>query len=185
MPQTVKNLSGVQIAGIVGLCTTVLVVPFVIAGVLAPMKGSDSTTPSSPPAIVYPIVWFVLYVCAGAALALQIYWPTHGSAQLVRVAATLMAAQLLLGFAWPLIRKHCSSNVATWAIVGMLLLAFPGVVLTNQVNGMAASLWAPYVAWLLFALMLMVQDKTISHVMRENAVRGHVSPSPAPSSITH
>jgi len=113
---------------------------------------------SSPPGVVFSVVWPVLYVLAAVALWLQITSPSTAVSPAVQwTGVGLMAAQLILGFAWMPVFASGRHTTATWMIVAMLVLSVTGVTLAAATNAVAGTLWAPYIAWLIFALVLSAQ----------------------------
>lgn len=103
--------------------------------------------PFSPPGILFPIVWTVLYLLMGASdylcrsgegdppLRRQAYW-----------------VQLVLSGIWPFIFFRL--NWFGWALVELIVLLLAVVLLTflsRRVTGVAAGLLLPYVLWVLYA----------------------------------
>lgn len=105
-----------------------------------------------PPPATFGIVWTVLYVLMGIALALV------ASARGAWGRETAFAAfiiQLLLNLAWtPL---FFAANQITWALILLcVLIVAAGITvwLFHRVRPLAAWLMLPYLAWLLFAAAL-------------------------------
>ena len=105
-----------------------------------------------PPAVVFPVVWSVLYAAMGAALAMVLVarrarwrWP----------AVAAFGAQLALNLAWsPL---FFGAHRIGWALADIAALALAVVVtlvLFARVRRNAALLLLPYLAWLCFAGLL-------------------------------
>lgn len=114
--------------------------------------------PSAPPGVAFSVVWPVLYVLAAVALWLQITAPSKTTSPAVQWAGVgLMAVQLVIGFAWMPIFTSGAHKMATWVIVAMLVTSLTGVTLASATNTVAGTLWAPYIAWLIFALVLSAQ----------------------------
>ena len=124
-------------------------------------KTSYAATPppaSAPPGFAFTIVWVLLYGLAAVALWLQITAPTPTVSSAVQwTGVAFMMLQLVIGFAWMPVFAAGHRKYATWMIVGMLMLSGVGIVLAAATNTVAAALWAPYVAWLVFALVLSAQ----------------------------
>jgi tryptophan-rich sensory protein len=113
---------------------------------------------SAPPGATFAIVWPILYILASVALWLQVTSPSAGTSAATQwTGVALMAAQLALGFAWMPVFSAGYGKPATWLIVGMLVLSMTGIVFAGATNGVAAALWMPYIAWLIFALLLSSQ----------------------------
>ena len=122
--------------------------------------------PSAPPGAVFMVVWPVLYALAGVALWLQLVTPSSAGVAVlpaVRWASIcLMAVQLIAGFAWMPLFATGRTKAATWLVLGMLIVSVTGVVLVAGVSGSATALWAPYLVWLTFALVLSAQVNTVT-----------------------
>ena len=107
--------------------------------------------PLSPPSIVFPIVWSILYVLMGigayilsgeknplSATALKFYW-----------------AQLFFNMLWSLFffRLEAFTFAAFWLAI-ILLLTSVLVFLSYKINKKAFFCFLPYLIWLCFALYL-------------------------------
>ena len=135
------------------------ILPPVLVGTLSPIRRSHAwishRPPFAPPAIVFPVVWSLLYIAVASALTLQIFWASEGvRASLKWTALALVCAQLLIGFVWPVVWNRGRTSASIYMILGMLALLVPGIVLTAKVNISAAALWAVMAVWLVFALVL-------------------------------
>lgn len=156
---------GVIAAVVVTMIAFCIVPPSVISSV-APVQSSqawkNARSPSAPPPFVFPIVWFTLYLLAAAALSLQLLMPNPAASGGVRYTALgLLLAQLIIGYAWPLVWNTGNSYGSSFMILAMLALTIPGVVLALRTNLIAGCLWTPLIAWLVFALMLSAQTTAI------------------------
>ena len=105
--------------------------------------------PWSPPPIVFPIVWTVLYALMGLGAA-QI-WLTEPS-QLRSQGLNLFVAQLVVNFFWSLIffDARCFSLAFLWLLL-LWGLVFWMIITYRKVNRRAALLQVPYLLWLTFA----------------------------------
>ncbi len=105
--------------------------------------------PLSPPAIVFPIVWVILYALMGIGAA-QIYLSDpskHRSGSL-----QLYFIQLAVNFLWSIIFFHLQAFggaliwlLALWGLILWMILSF------RKVSPMAAKLQIPYLLWVTFA----------------------------------
>ena len=109
-------------------------------------------SPLSPPAIVFPIVWTVLYALMGISAA-RISLSTQ-SPQRSR-GLNLYIAQLVVNFFWSLIFFNAQAYgfaflwlVLLWVLVLAMILTF------RKVDPVAAWLQIPYLLWLTFAAYL-------------------------------
>ncbi|MBO4954675.1 MAG: tryptophan-rich sensory protein [Clostridia bacterium] len=99
----------------------------------------------SPPAILFPIVWSILYLLMGIS-ALLVYNRGCSSALLV------FCVQLFLNFLWPLLFFNAQ---AFWTAFLLLLLLFVTVlwtvILFYRCRPLAGYLMIPYLLWIAFA----------------------------------
>jgi len=105
--------------------------------------------PLSPPALVFPIAWAILYALMGVSAA-RIYL-TRASAVRTR-GLRLYLLQLAFNFLWSIIFFNFQAFgfafvwlVALWALILMMAFTF------GKVDRTAALLQIPYLAWVLFA----------------------------------
>lgn len=124
----------------------------VISGALT--SGSMKTyeqlqkPPLTPPGILFPIVWTVLYLLMGIGAA-RIY--QTGAAE-VRQALILWGIQLAVSFVWSLIFFNAGAFLAAflwllllWGLVLAMILSF------RALDRTAALLQIPYLLWITFA----------------------------------
>ncbi len=106
--------------------------------------------PLSPPGILFPIVWSVLYVLMGISSA--IVYNSDASPKEKRQALILYGLQLVVNFFWSILffnkRLFLSSFVlllALWGLILAMILRF------YKINKWAALLQIPYLLWVTFA----------------------------------
>ena len=105
----------------------------------------------SPPAILFPIIWPILYVLM--AIAAYLAWAAHPSGW--SVALWWYVAQLIINMLWPLFYFRLG-----WFLFAFfwLLLLIAAVSLTmvgfRHLSKTAYRLMVPYLLWLLFAAYL-------------------------------
>jgi translocator protein len=105
-----------------------------------------------PPPITFPIVWSVLYVLMGVALAMVLSARGAGGRGAAFVA---FVVQLALNLAWsPLFFALHQVGVALGVIVALALALAVTIALFARVRPLAAWLLAPYLAWVCFAAVL-------------------------------
>jgi len=117
------------------------------------MYGETMTRPPlSPPGIVFPIVWTVLYALMGIGAALVYQGPASAAR---RRGLTLFFVQLAFNFLWSIIFFNLQSYglaliwlVALWGLILAMVLAF------RKVDQTAARLQIPYLLWVTFAAYL-------------------------------
>ena len=109
--------------------------------------------PLSPPTVVFPIVWAILYILMGAALYLVL--TSDAKREERQNAAQLFFLQLLFNFLWPII---FFSFQTFWAAVLCLIIMIVLIVMTirafGKIEPLAAKLLIPYLVWCIFALYL-------------------------------
>ncbi len=108
--------------------------------------------PLSPPAIVFPIVWTILYLLMGISAAMV--WqspPSKARSQ----GLNLFISQLVFNFFWSLIFFNLKAYgfafiwlVILWILVLAMILTF------RKTDPLAAWLQIPYLLWLTFAAYL-------------------------------
>lgn len=109
--------------------------------------------PLSPPAIIFPIVWTILYVLMGISSAMIALTPANKKEQ--RFAITLYIMQLALNFLWSIVFFNFRAFKASFVIIVMLWYTIFRMILAfMQVNKSAALLQIPYLLWVTFATYL-------------------------------
>ena len=109
--------------------------------------------PLSPPGILFPIVWTILYTLMGIGAALVI--TSTSAPQVKSLSIRVYTFQLFLNFLWPLL--FFGAGAYTLAVVELVLLLFMVIFMTylfSKSNKVAAFLQIPYILWLAFALYL-------------------------------
>lgn len=108
--------------------------------------------PLAPPAILFPIVWTVLYALMGIGAA-RIYAAEDSRQK--NWALNLFVTQLAVNFFWSLIFFNAQAFgfafvwlVLLWGLVLLMILAF------YKVDRLSAWLQVPYLIWLTFAAYL-------------------------------
>ena len=106
----------------------------------------------SPPAIVFPIVWTILYALMGISAArIRLAPPSRQQHQ----GTNLFIAQLIVNFFWSLFFFNLQAYgfsllwlILLWVLVFLMILSF------RKTDRMAAILQIPYLLWLTFAAYL-------------------------------
>ena len=108
--------------------------------------------PLSPPAILFPIVWTLLYTLMG--ISASRIWMTEPKELRTR-GINLFIAQLVVNFFWSLIFFDVRSFplaflwlLLLWGLVAWMIITF------RKVDKKAALLQLPYLLWLTFAAYL-------------------------------
>jgi len=107
--------------------------------------------PLAPPAILFPIVWTILYVLMGIGSA-RIYLHKKESSYEVLDALLSYVLQLILNFFWPIIFFNMLTFlfafiwlVVLWCAILKMIFKF------GQLDTLAAYLQIPYLLWVTFA----------------------------------
>lgn len=107
--------------------------------------------PLSPPSILFPIVWTILYILMGIGAAI-VYQKKDEQPQAVHEALIVYAINLFLNFFWSIIffnmRAYLFAFVwllALWAVILIMIIKF------KKVSPLAAYLQIPYLLWVTFA----------------------------------
>ncbi|MAK97895.1 MAG: tryptophan-rich sensory protein [Citromicrobium sp.] len=105
-----------------------------------------------PDPSLFPIVWSILYVMMGLALALVCSaWGAKGRG--IAIVAFLIQFALNLGWS-PLFFGQHEITYAFYLMIALSVMIFLTIVLFFRVRKMAAVLLIPYFAWALFATYL-------------------------------
>ncbi|MDD3883160.1 MAG: tryptophan-rich sensory protein [Eubacteriales bacterium] len=105
----------------------------------------------SPPEIVFPIVWTVLFILMGVSSYL-VFVSESGER---KKALSIYGVQLFVNFFWPLIYFNAGLYYVAFAwIIALIILAAVMLWRFFRVKRAAGFLNLPYMAWLLFAAYL-------------------------------
>lgn len=108
--------------------------------------------PLSPPAILFPIVWVILYALMGWGAAL-VSLNTRGKDRSISIG--LYLAQILFNFFWSIIffNREDYLFALIWIVI-LLALIIAMTVYFSRVSKTAAYLQIPYILWVAFATYL-------------------------------
>lgn len=129
----------------------------ILSGILS-RSGSEAFSesvqhpPLSPPALLFPIVWTILYALMGISAARVSMAPDSTNRQR---GLNLFVIQLIINFFWSLIFFNAQAYgfaflwlLLLWILVLWMIISF------NKVDPVAALLQIPYLLWLTFAAYL-------------------------------
>lgn len=139
------------------LCLAIPVLTGVLSATItsSAMKAyaSMNKPPLSPPAIVFPIAWTILYLMMGLALYLIVITPSDKN--LKGTAVLLFTIQLIMNFMWSIIFFKWGQYLAAfiWLII-MLCILIICAFRFYDINRSSAYLLIPYIVWLIFASYL-------------------------------
>ncbi|MBO7217526.1 MAG: tryptophan-rich sensory protein [Clostridia bacterium] len=110
--------------------------------------------PLSPPAILFPIVWTILYAAMG--IAAYLVWDSVRGTSAERIEALkFYAAQLIVNFMWSIFFFRFEAYWLSVAIIVLLdILVIATTLKFKNINRLSYWLMLPYIAWLLFATYL-------------------------------
>ncbi len=122
-----------------------------LGGGTGQIYSSINKPPLSPPGIVFPIVWSILYFLMGIAA----YFLSNERKAETSDLLKLYWIQLVLNALWPLVFWRFEAYVlAAVIIIAILILVIIIAVKGFEINKLSAYLLIPYILWLLFALYL-------------------------------
>ena len=106
----------------------------------------------TPPGVVFPIVWTILYALMGVSLAR--IWLAPESVERIR-GLSLFLFQLIFNFFWSIFFFNMRAFgfsllwiLALWVLIGLMILSF------YKTDKLAAWLQVPYFLWVTFATYL-------------------------------
>ena len=106
--------------------------------------------PLSPPGIVFPIVWTILYILMGIS-----YFITAKDNESNKELDQIYLLQLLVNFLWPIIffilRMYFTAFLWIILLIILVIVMIKELLKVNKVSGY---LQIPYLIWLLFATYL-------------------------------
>ncbi|WP_404480669.1 TspO/MBR family protein [Novosphingobium sp. BL-52-GroH] len=125
-----------------------------------------------PPPAVFGIVWTVLYVMLGVALAMVL---AARGARLRGAAVIVFLAQFVLNLAWSPVFFGAHRMSAALGVIGLLdIAAIVTAVLFWRVRPVAGALLLPYLLWIVFATYLnfafLQANPALDGVQRSGAV---------------
>ena len=109
------------------------------------------TPPLSPPSILFPIVWTVLYLLMGISSAMV--WQKKDTDPVTSDRAlSYYAASLAFNFAWSIIFFNFGKYLFAFLwLICLLYLIVRTVLLYRRISPVAAYLQIPYIVWVIFA----------------------------------
>lgn len=122
-----------------------------LGGGVTQIYTSLNKPPLSPPGIVFPIVWSVLYLLMGLAA----YFLSNERNRKISSLLKIYWIQLILNALWPLVFWRLQAfELAAVIIIAILLLVVSLTVWAYKINKLSSFLLIPYIIWLFFALYL-------------------------------
>ena len=107
--------------------------------------------PLAPPALIFPIVWTVLYILMGISSGI-IYTYKDAMPVEVRRALNVYASSLVVNFAWSVVFfKIRAFFLAFIVLLFLLYLIIRTIIEYRKISPLAAYLQIPYAIWVAFA----------------------------------
>ena len=134
-----------------------LLVPLGVGGLSALITGGNmdiyskiDRPPLSPPGIVFPIVWSVLYTLMG--ISLYLVWNKNDNSSQSNIAYFWFAVQLFLNFIWSPIFFGAQQYLVAFIVLILLIASVVAMIVSfYKISKPAALLQIPYLIWLIFA----------------------------------
>jgi len=146
-----KNLSneGRIYAFFIILCEAVGLVSGLISMMGMHEFGGVNQSVLTPPGIVFPIVWTILYALMGIGAARV--WLSEDSIERMK-ALIVFAVQLAVNFFWSIIFFDLQAfQFAFWWLVILWVLIILMITAYHKVDKLAAYIQIPYLLWVTFA----------------------------------
>lgn len=110
-----------------------------------------TTPPLSPPALVFPIVWTILYVLMGISSGL-VYINREKAPQIAGKAFYYYSLSLVANFLWSIIFFNLGAFLFAFVcLVALLYFIIRTIICYNTISPVAAYLQIPYAVWVAFA----------------------------------
>ena len=109
-----------------------------------------NTPPLSPPSIVFPVVWSILYTLMG--ISLYLVWNSNADKSEKQRAFIFFGIQLFLNFIWSPIYFNMEQFLSAFIVLVITLIFTVGMIVSFYlISKPAGILQIPYLIWLLFA----------------------------------
>ena len=105
----------------------------------------------TPPNMVFPIAWAILYLCMGISLGLILNSSHYGRKSLIR----LFILQLIFNFTWSIFFFYMQNPLL--GFINIILLEFLIIVYSVKsygINKISSILFIPYILWVTYATYL-------------------------------
>ncbi len=134
-----------------------IIIPLAVGGLSAVISGNAMAEfgnlkqpPLSPPAVLFPIVWTVLYILMGIASYLVL--TSESDKKLKQVSLTIYGIQLAFNFLWSIIFFNFEQYLFAFIwLVALWILILTCIILFSKSSKAAAYLMIPYLLWVSFA----------------------------------
>ncbi len=135
-----------------------ILIPLAVGGVSALLTRNNmdlystiNTPPLAPPALLFPIVWTVLYILMGISSAL-IYTDRRATESDKKSALYTYALSLFFNFFWSIIFFNFRAFFFAFIwLLALIFLIIRTIMKYYKINKTAAYLQIPYLLWVTFA----------------------------------
>lgn len=127
------------------------VIGALLGGGTSQIYSTLNKPPLSPPGIVFPIVWSILYLLMG----IGAYFLSNERKVEISKLLKIYWIQLILNALWPLVFWRFQAFwLAAVIIIAILFLVVWLTLEAFKINKLSSYMFIPYIVWLLFALYL-------------------------------
>ena len=127
------------------------VIGALLGGGTSQIYSTLNKPPLSPPGIVFPIVWSILYLLMG----IGAYFLSNERKIEISKLLKIYWIQLILNALWPLVFWRLQAFwLAAVIIIAILFLVVWLTLEAFKINKLSSYIFIPYIVWLLFALYL-------------------------------
>jgi tryptophan-rich sensory protein len=138
-----------------------IIIPLAVGGLSALLTSGSMDLyetiiqpPLSPPAILFPIVWTILYTLMGISSGI-IYNSQNGTEASRNNALAVYALQLFINFIWSIIFFNLRAFLPAFILILVLwVLIIVMIIRFYKIDKTAALLQIPYLLWVTFAAYL-------------------------------
>ena len=110
-----------------------------------------NTPPLSPPGILFPIVWTILYILMGVSSGM-VYLEVSPDISVAKKAFTYYGVSLILNFSWSIIFFNLQASLLALAVlIALLYCIIKTIIEYRKIKPLAAYLQIPYAIWVAFA----------------------------------
>ena len=136
-----------------------LLIPLLVGGISALVSmpqniyGELVKPPLSPPSIVFPIVWTILFILMG--ISAYFVYIARVDQTKKRTALATWAVQLFLNFTWSILFFNLHLYLLSFIWIILLWIAILAMIIQfYKISPIAAYLQIPYLVWVTFAAYL-------------------------------
>ena len=130
---------------------TVGIISAALTGDSFSIYGELKAPPLAPPAILFPIIWTLLYILMGISSAI-VFTNREKNPDVAKIGLKYYVISLLLNLSWSIVFFNLQAAFfALIILITLLVLIIKTVIEYHKVSTLAAYLQIPYVLWVIFA----------------------------------